>query len=85
MRDFLDAILQFIGTSSLTDMEFDSLTISTADYDVATYEALASVLLTREAVSSIKIRLVAFFNAKGVGVVPVVSGRSNIFAGAVLE
>lgn len=85
MRDFLNAILSFIGAESLTDEEFDSLTIDSASYNVATYEALSAVLVSRETISNLQDRLYAYFTARGVVTTQVSTGKSNIFVGSVLE
>lgn len=85
MRDFLNGILTFIGTASLTDVEFDALTITSYGYDQATYDALYFVLDDREAVSSLKDRLTAYFTAKGVSLSTTTDpGKTNIFVGSVL-
>ena len=85
MRDFLNGILTFIGSTSLTDEEFDALTIESYGYDQATYQALAHVLEARESISTLQDRLVSYFEAKGVSVTANETGKSNIFIGAVLE
>ncbi len=84
MRAFLNAILTFIGATSLTDGEFDALTIETATYDQATYEALLAVLVSRESISSMTDKLALYFRAKGVEVSVVSTGKSNIFLGSAL-
>jgi hypothetical protein len=84
LRDFLDAILAFIGAESLTDIEFDSLTIDSASYNSATYLALSAILAERESVSTMQDKLHAYFTARGVEVTQASTGRSNIFLGAVL-
>lgn len=85
MRDFLDAILAFIGSSSLTDDEFDALTISSYGYDQETYEALAAVLEGRSASSTLTDRLKYFFLSKGVEVAEAeTEARSNIYIGDAL-
>lgn len=88
MRDWLNAILAFIGTSSLTDLEYaaidtDLLTLNT--YNQAAYDAEAAVLTSREAVSTMQDRLIAFFKAKGLDVAAVSTAKSNIYLGSVLE
>ena len=88
MRDFLNAIMAWIGQTSLTDLEYgtvdqDGLTVSV--YNQALYAQLSLVLDTRDAVSSAQERLVAFFNSKGVEVTEVVSaGKSQIYLGDAL-
>ena len=87
MRDWLNAILSFIGATSLTDEEYegidtDLLTVQT--YDQASYDALANVLEVREAVSTQQDRLVSFYAAKGVNVTANDTGKSNIYLGDVL-
>lgn len=66
-REFLDAILDFIGSESLTDAENDALGLSgTPDYTKEAYEALKLVLEGREDVSGQGKRLKLYFIAKGV-------------------
>lgn len=83
MRDFLNAILSFIEASSLTNEEFDSLTVSVPEYTKEVYEALLGVLESRESVSNTRDRLRYYFLARGVEV-DEPKGRSNIFVGGVL-
>ena len=81
MRAFLDNILNAIGATSLTDLEFDTVTASFAILEQATYDDLASILLTRGGVSKDSARLIAYYKANsGLDVVPVFD-RSNIFLG----
>lgn len=68
MRDFLDAILAFIESESLTDEEFDTITLDEPEYTKEVYEALKAVLLSRESVSGQGKRLKLYFVAKGVNV-----------------
>lgn len=84
MRDFFDAILAFIVTTSLTDEEFATCESEIPIYDQGTYDDLARVLLAREAVSVIKDRLVAYYLARGVTVTAATSGSSNIWLGGSL-
>lgn len=85
MRDFLDAILQSIGSASLSDSEFSALTIDVYDYDQATYDALLAVLDARESVSSMKDRLAFYFKSKGAEINPPADqGKSQIYLGAAL-
>lgn len=85
MRDFLNAILAFIGAESLTNEEFNGLPIDSASYNADTYNALSAVLAERESVSTIQDKLWAYFKAKGVDVTQASTARSNIFIGSVLE
>ena len=82
MRDFIDAILSFIGASSLTDDEFATFTISIESYTAALYLEILSVLDSRELVSSTRDRLTYYFQARGVEVVESSPARSNIYAGS---
>jgi len=87
-RGILNAILTFIGATSLTDDEFDDLDVDedTAAADV--YQALAAVLGAREAVSSQTERLRNYFLAKGVVIDPapeVDETKTQIFLGADLD
>ena len=86
MRDFLDEILAFIGSESLTDEEFDLLTLSEAAYNKATFDELKLILEMRENVTDQVARLRAFFIAKGEslsddGPTPM----SNIYIGSKLQ
>lgn len=88
MRDWLNAILAFIGTSSLTDGEYagiDTSLLTLNTYNQAAYDALATVLDSRDAVSTMQDRLVGFFKAKGVDVAEADTAKSNIYLGSVLE
>lgn len=85
MREFLDAILAFIGAESLTDDEYGEIDLALPIYDQATYDALASVLEEREVVSTMQDRLVSYFTAKGVEVEQADVGKSHIYVGSVLE
>lgn len=87
MRDWLNAILAFIGTSSLTDLEYAAIDISKLTlqtYNQAAYDALSGVLSVRENVSTMQTRLIGFFAAKGFTVSPASTGKSNIFLGDAL-
>ncbi len=66
MRLFLNNILSFIGSESLTDAEFNSIGVSVQEYNRENYEALKSVLQTREGVSGQLKKLHNYFQAKGV-------------------
>lgn len=85
MRDFFNAILTFIVAESLTDEEFDLCESTMPLYDQGTYDDLSAVLATRDGVSTMQERLNAYYEAKGVDITEAVTGKSNIFIGAVLE
>lgn len=88
MRVFLNAILSFIGSESLTDDEFDALPEGlTQEYTKAVYEALKAVLQGREGVSGQLTKLKSYFEAKGVDVSAVATreAASQIFVGAALD
>lgn len=87
MRNFLDAILEFISAATLTDLEFATITLPLPPaYTNATYLALRTVLESRESVSDQVTRLKLYFVAKGVDVSSAIipTPNSNIFIGAVL-
>lgn len=87
MRDWLNAILVFIGTTSLTDEEYDSinfLNLTTNVYNQAAYDELSAVLLTRESVSTMQARLLGVFTAKGASIEGAVTAKTNIYIGDVL-
>lgn len=82
MRDYLNGVLSFIGAESLTDEEFDALTLESIVDLVANYNALLSVLQGREVVSDMTSRLENYYLAKGAAVSTASNARSNIFVGA---
>lgn len=87
MRDFLNAILAWIGSTSLTDDEYNSIDqtgLTVAVYNTALYNQVGAVLISREAVSTVTDRLRYFFLAKGVTVDPISSAKSNIYIGDAL-
>ena len=84
MRDFLDGILAFIGTSSLTDDEFDVIEADEEELTTELYTELVSLLDSRESVSSTRSRLTYYFLAAGVEVVEPSAAQSNIFVGGAL-
>lgn len=84
MRDFLDNIFLFIGATSLTDLEFSTVTASLPIYNQKTYEDLSRVLETRSGVNDYQDKLVAFYKAKGVDVAPTDTGKTNIYLGSPL-
>lgn len=84
MRDYLDAILSFIGAESLTDEEFESIDLEDTDDQVANYNSLVEVLRARDLVSDMISRLRYYFLAQGVAVSEPVTATSNIFVGAEL-
>lgn len=87
MRNFLDAVLAFIGATSLTDAEYDALNflnLEVAVYNEALYNELMKTLVARETVSTTRDRFRALFVAKGVSVPDVPATKSNVFLGSVL-
>lgn len=88
MRDFLDAILAFIGAESLTDEEFafdEIAALDVQEYSADVYTALLLVLDTRESLSETRTRLKNYFEARGTAVTATSAGASNIFLGAGLD
>lgn len=86
MRAIFDAILAFIGATSLTDSEFEYCDeqLSDALDSLKNYETLDAVLAARESVSSERDRLRYYYLAKGVAVGELTKGKSNILIGAPL-
>lgn len=87
MRDWLNAILQYIGTTSMTDVEYAAVNVigmETLVYNQAAYDQLSALLLSREAVSDMQRRLYGVFLAKGGDIKEAVIAKTNIFLGAVL-
>ena len=88
MRDFLNGILNFIGSESLTDDEFATVETEIPNYSKVTYLALKSIVDSRESVSGQGKRLKLYFIARGVDVSdannPVPPAKSNILIGVAL-
>ena len=88
MRDFLDAILEFIESETLTDEEFETVDEDLfAEYTKEVYLALRSVLESRESISGQVKRLKQYFCAKGVDIsdtAAVPTPLSNILIGGEL-
>lgn len=84
MRDWFNAIFQFIGTTSLTDEEYQGINVLHIDvmvYSQTAYDELSKVLLARESVSDLQDRLIGVFKAKGTDVAPAVTTGTNILLG----
>ncbi len=86
LRDFLDDILSFIGSESMTDEEYGTVGSIAEDYTKASYDALKSIIQEREGVSGQLAKLHAFYDAKGVDLsaTPVRDAASQIFVGSPL-
>lgn len=84
MRDYLNGILNLIGAESLTDEEFDSITLEDQNNNLEVYNLLLNILLARESVSSLTSRLLFYFKALGTDVPEPVLAQSKIFVGAPL-
>jgi hypothetical protein len=84
MRDFLDTILNYLGATSLTNDEFDSVTATVQAYDQASYDDLARILTERESMSDTLDRLLYLYKSKGFTPNEYDDGGSNIFVGAPL-
>lgn len=89
MRAFLNAILAFIGSESLTDQEFDAIPESLEQaYTEDVYDALKAVLTERESVSGQLKKLKLYFIARGVefsSTQKAVTPRSEILVGGALD
>jgi hypothetical protein len=85
MRDYLNAILQFIGAESLTDEEFDSIDLESTEDQVAVYNVLLAILEARELVSEMRARLQNYFLAQGTQVSLPAAAVTNIFVGGCIE
>lgn len=87
MRDWFNAIFAFIGTTSLTDAEYNGINFTKVNlnvYDQGSYDELSKVLLAREAVSDLQKRLLGVFTAKGATIAPATTAKTNIYLGDVL-
>ena len=84
MRAFLNGILSFIGAESMTDEEFATISSTLLLYDQSTYDDLSDILESREAVSSLQDKLLAYYHARGAEITAATTGKSNIFIGCPL-
>jgi len=87
MRAWLNAILGFIGATSLTDPEYAAmnlLNVTEQVYNQAAYDELAKVLASRENVSTMQARLTGIFKAKGAEITQIDVSTSEIWLGGVL-
>lgn len=68
LRGFLNYILEFIGSTSLTNDEFDPIVLVNPEfeYNLETYQALVAVLDSREDISDARDRLKSMFESAGV-------------------
>jgi hypothetical protein len=85
VRDFLNAILGFIGAASLTDDEFATITAIAPVYDKELYLELLDILNDRESVTQTRERLRWFFLARGIQVGELTGSKSTIYVGEVLD
>ena len=84
MRDFIDAILAFIGSESLTDLEWETITIEAQVLTIELYNEILAVLVSRESVSTTIDRLTKYFEASGLTITPPSLAKSEIYLGSVL-
>lgn len=85
MRDDLDDILIFIGSTSLTDLEFESIDDTNIEVKANEYTQLKLILESRESVSTMLDRLSYYYLAQGVAVIASTKAKTNILVGASLE
>ena len=88
LRTFLNDVLSFIGSESLTDEEFDDLPEGlTETYDIDSYNALKTVIQAREGVSGQLNKLASYYTAKGVDLSgsPTRTPSSQIVVGVALN
>lgn len=84
MRDFLNSILYFIGSESMSDEEFSTVLSTYEVYDQSTYDDLLRIVNVRGSVSNEAERLSGYFTARGANFTPANIGRTNIFMGCPL-
>jgi hypothetical protein len=85
MRATLDAVLLFIGESSLTDIEWALIENEDLSTDAYKYATLKAVITARALVGNSLQRLDYYYIAKGLAVSSTSTANSNIFIGGVLE
>jgi len=87
MRDFINTVLAFIGTSSLTNDEYEEIDLSDFGYNIPTFDVVKMLLFERDEATETSDRLKLYFMAKGVNVEGddvTLPAKSNIFIGAAL-
>jgi hypothetical protein len=85
MRSFIDGILGVIGAASMSDDEFNMITVGELEYTKELYAEMLIVLDSRESVSSDRDRLGHYFKARGIAIdPPAVASKSQIFVGGSL-
>lgn len=87
MRNFLDAIMQFISAATLSDEEFataSSLPDDPGEYTIEVYNVCLAIVDGRELVSGTRERLAHLFEAKGISITQDPIQKSNIFIGSPL-
>lgn len=84
MRNFLNNILLFIASETLTDQEFETVQSIHLLYDQSTYNDLLNILNSRDSIGPYQDRLLNFYQAKGVPIVAGKSAKSNIYIGSAL-
>jgi hypothetical protein len=84
-REYLNGILSSIGTTSLTDDEFYSISADPIGLNSDTYDSLETILEARELASNVHTRLHDYFESRDVDVADPTTGKSNIYVGGVLE
>jgi len=88
MRDWFDGILTFIGTSTLTDLEFAGMNVLNIDsgvYSQAAFDELSKVITAGVGSVLTMTGSLACFRPKGSVSVAESKGSSQIFLGADLE
>jgi hypothetical protein len=85
MRNEINVILLFIGTSTLTDNEFLSINLSEGYSDKDFYDAILAILTARASDTSTINRLYHYFMAMGVSLEAPNTAKCNIFLGAALN
>lgn len=85
MREWLNAILTFIGAASLSDAEYNTINflhLEVSVHNQAAYDELSKVLAERETMSTMQERLAGFFRAKGLTDLTVAdTAKSEILVG----
>lgn len=82
LRTFLNNILKAIGTATLTDEEFDTVTVTEKNYSIETYNDLLAVIDSRQLITTMRDRLRYFFISRGTEIATSSTAKSNIFIGA---
>jgi len=83
IRDWINQVMGIIEESSLTDDEFNTITLTSIVYTQESFDEISAILVSRGSVSNSVDRLASLFKARGFDPTPP-EGQSNIYLGSAL-